>query len=82
MQPIRKLEGLSGNTSLSGNIDGEILAVESYLTLSHEFLFKENEFITTYREKRMKEGYADEILIERWLRKQSDKSEQRWNSDL
>ena len=46
-------------------IDGEISAVESYLTLSHKFLFKENEFIATYIEKRTKEGYAGEILIER-----------------
>ena len=40
MQPIRKLEGLE----VLAAIDGEISAVGSYLTLSHEFLFKENEF--------------------------------------
>ena len=40
MQPIKKLEGIQ----VLAAIDGEISAVESYLTLSHEFLFKENEF--------------------------------------
>ena len=64
MQPIKKLEGLSAIQVLAA-IDGEISTVESYLTLSHKFLFKENEFTATYREKRMKEGYASEILIER-----------------
>ena len=45
-------------------IDGEILVVESYLTLSHEFLFKENKLIAKYERRRMKEGYAGEILTE------------------
>ena len=58
MQPIRKLEGLQ----VLAATDGEISAVGSYLTLSHKFLFKENEFTTKNREKRMKEGYASEIL--------------------
>ena len=40
--------------------------------MSHEFLFKENEFAAKHREKRMKEGYAGEILTEGWLRKQSN----------
>ena len=44
-------------------IDGEISVVGSYLTLSHEFLFKENEF-TAKNKQRMKEGYAGEILTE------------------
>ena len=47
MQPIRKLEGLQ----VLVVIDGEISAVESYLTLSHEFLFKRNEFIAKEREE-------------------------------
>ena len=46
-------------------IDCEISTIEAYLTLSHEFLFKENEFTATYKEKRMEEGYAAKILIER-----------------
>ena len=41
MQPIKKLEGLQ----VLAAIDGEISAVGSYLSLSHEFQFKENEFI-------------------------------------
>ena len=60
MQPIRKLEGLQ----VLVVIDGEISAVESYLTLSHKFLFKENEFTAKYEQRRMKEGYASEILTE------------------
>ena len=46
-------------------IDGEISVVDLYLTMSHKFLFKENKFPATHREKRMKEGYAGEILTER-----------------
>ena len=42
-------------------IDGEISAVDPYLTMSHEFPFKENEFPVIHIEKRMKEGYASEI---------------------
>ena len=45
-------------------IDGEISAVGSYLTLSHEFLFKENELTAKNERRRMKEGYVGEILIE------------------
>ena len=43
-------------------IDGEISTIDFYLTMSHTLLFKENEFPTKRREKRMKEGYASEIL--------------------
>ena len=60
MQPIRKLKGIQ----VLAAIDGEILAVESYLNLSHEFLFKENEFPAIHIKKRMKEGYAGEIMTE------------------
>ena len=45
-------------------IDGEISAVGSYLTLSHEFLFKENNFTAKYEEERTKQGYAGKILTE------------------
>ena len=45
-------------------IDGEISSIDPYLTMSHKFLFKENEFTAKYERKRMKEGYASEILIE------------------
>ena len=45
-------------------IDGEISAIGPYLTMSHEFLFKDNEFPAINIEKRTKEGYAGEILIE------------------
>ena len=61
MEPIRKLKGIQ----VLAAIDGEISTIESYLTLSHEFLFKENKFIATYIEKRKKEGYVGEIMIER-----------------
>ena len=61
MHPIKKLKGIQ----VLAVIDCEISTVESYLTLSHEFLFKENEFPATYIEERMKEGYAGEILTER-----------------
>ena len=61
MQPIRKLEGLQ----VLAAIDGEISTVGSYLTLSHEFLFKENDFTAKYEEERMKQGYAGKILTER-----------------
>ena len=60
MQPIKKLKGIQ----VLAAIDGEISVVESYLTLSHEFLFKENVFIAKYERRRTKEGYAGEILIE------------------
>ena len=46
-------------------IDGEISAVDFYLTMSHKLLFKENEFPAIYEVKRMKECYAAEILAER-----------------
>ena len=91
MQPIRKLEGLQ----VLVEIDGEISAVESYLTLSHKFLFKENKLTTKYEWRRMKEGYAGEILTEVWLKRiehwiknalhcktRSDKDWEWWNSDL
>ena len=60
MQPIRKLEGLH----ILAATDGEISAVGSYLTLSHEFIFKENDFIAKYEEERTKQGYACKILTE------------------
>ena len=60
IQPIRKLKGIQDLAA----IDGEISAVESYLTLSHKFLFKVNKFTAKYEQRRMKEGYASEILIE------------------
>ena len=60
MQPIRKLEGLQVLVA----IDGEISAIDPYLTLSHKFLFKEKKFPAIHIEKRMKEGYAGEILTE------------------
>ena len=44
MQPIRKLKGIQ----VLVEIDCEISAVESYLTLSHKFLFKENVFTAKY----------------------------------
>ena len=90
MQPIRKLEGLE----VLAAIDGEISVVGSYLTLSYEFLFKENDFTTKYEEERTKQGYAGKILIEGWLRVQSIESEMHyiakqdqkdwewWNSDV
>ena len=46
-------------------IDGEISAVDPYLTMSHKFLFKENEFPAIHAVKRKKECYAGEILTER-----------------
>ena len=61
MQPIKKLEGLQ----VLAAIDGEISVIESYLTLSHKFLFKRNKFTAKEREKRTQEGYAGEILTER-----------------
>ena len=35
-------------------IDGEISAVDTYLTMSHTLLFKENEFLSINEEKRTK----------------------------
>ena len=46
-------------------IDGEISTVDLYLTMSHKFLFKENEFPAIDAVKRKKECYAGEILTER-----------------
>ena len=60
IQPIRKLKGMQ----VLAAINGEISAIDPYLTMSHEFLFEENEFPAKYREKRTKEGYAGEILTE------------------
>ena len=45
-------------------IDGEISAIDPYLTISDGLLFKENEFPAIHIEKRTKEGYAGEILTE------------------
>ena len=36
-------------------IDGEILAIDFYLTQSHRILYKENEFQAIHKGKRMKE---------------------------
>ena len=45
--------------------DGEMLAVDFYLTLSHRILYKENKFQAIHEEKRgRRQRYAGEILVE------------------
>ena len=53
MQPIKKLEGLSGNTSLSGNRWSD-LSHRSLPNHESQTSIKENEFPTIYEVRRRK----------------------------